>query len=891
MQKSNDLGMRPRAPKKPIPGTGQKLDGTLDYSFVLDEKEKVKDDYAKIKDLIWYYTWIGRQQLATQRDKIAKKFNLAYGVIDLNDYVKDESEYKHELEMLDSEPLDYDLKFYPIIPNIVNVLTSDLTKQYTNYSAIAVNREAVNEIIEQKNEMLRQAIVGPLQQQYQAELQEQGVPADQMQDQMNLFMQMPKIQNYMTKDFRLDIEKWANHQIQIDNRRFKMKELEKSLFFNKLVTDLPFIHINLLDGDYKPEVLDPRHCFYLRSPLTDDISEAVMFGFFEYDSPLNVISRFGDKLTEVDIEKLENLHVYYRTLLTMDSKARYNLDTPGVIESAQNYLAFRELAQTTHKDSRYRDGEYKERLLEVCTMYLQVPRKIGKLTVRTENEEYSTIVEDSFKPSPVKATYSSSEKSSDTLIYGEHVDWFYINELWKCLKINMTVNPNPDNNDDIYIILEKFPIQLSNPGHRYGSLIPVHGGPKTNKYNEITSLVDKCKPWQVFYNYLWNRNSQLLQTEIGRFFALNQNVIPQESMGEDWGPNNILKWAISARDVKIAGIDTSMANTGGTNVGLTGGYGQLVDLTVTEEVIQKAKLAEICKNECLVQVGITPQFLGDIGPRETTASVAQGISRSVTQIKYLYDEHFTVMEKARQTMLEFAKYLAIQNDQVEQMYVNDDGERIVFQIPSNLMLHQLGVYVSSDMDDNMILEQMKMMTLQDNTMGAELIDKVGVLGAKSISEVYEKVKQSTLKKQQQEAKLQEQQAQQQQQVVESQERQLQAKLQQDAIEAEKKRAHEVQLAEIKVVGSAQLSEGGGVAELEKLKLQQQQERTRYADLLGKANMANRDLQKATMDAEGKKLEQQSNEQLEREKLKIQREKIAADIEKSRNQVVIAKVNK
>lgn len=892
------LGLSPAPPRKPIPGTGKNTDN-VDYPFVLEESEKEANYFQKIKELILRNEWIGRQHMNRNRDKVAKKFNLAYGVIDMTDYIKEDSEYSAELEMLNSEPLDYDLKFYPIIPNIINVLTSDLTKQYTNYSAIAVNREAVNEVLEQKNEMLRQLIIGPLEQQYAQGLAAQGVDPktdpEGFEEKMNIFRTLPKIQEYMNKEYRLEIEKWANHQIQIDNRRFKMKEVEKELFFNKLVTDLPFIHVNLLDGDYKPEVLDPRYCYYLRSPLTDDISDSVMFGWFTYESPLNLIAKYGDSMNEEDIEKLENLHIYYRTLLTMDSRARYNMDTPGILESAQNALAFREIGGTTFKDSKYRSDEYKERLVEVSQQYLQVPRKLGRLTIKTENEAYSTIVDDSFKLSPVKAIYKEGTKredrTSDTLVSGEHLEWFYINELWRCVKINLSVNPNPDNSDDIYLTLEKYPIQFSKMGHKFGSYIPVHGGPKTNKYNEITSLVDKCKPWQVFYNYLWNRNDQLLKTEIGKFFAMNQNVIPQESMGEDWGPANMLKWALTARDTKIGPIDTSMSNTGGVNVGLTGGYGQLIDLSVTEEVLSKAKLAEICKNECLLQVGITPQFLGDISPNQTSASLAQGMSRSVTQIKYLYDEHFSVMEKVRQTMLECAKYLALESDQVEQMYVNDEGERVVFQIPTDLMLHQLGVFVSSDMDDNMILEQIKIMTLQDNTMGAELIDKVGVLGAKSVSEVYDKVKEATEKRMQKEKEIQEQENQRQQAMIESNEKLLQTKLQQEMLEKEKDRELERELAEIKVIGQSQFSEGGGVEELEKLRTEQMKERNRYADILAKTMETNNKATMAQMDNDGKKREARTREELEREKLKIEREKVAAALEKSRNDVLIAKVNK
>jgi hypothetical protein len=891
------LGNFPKLPKKVIPGTKRTTDGTLDYKFVLSEKEKTREDYFNLKKLVYHYEWIGRQQINRHRDSIVKKFNLAYGIVDTSDYIKDQSEYAAELEFMGGESLDFDLKFYPIIPNVVNTLVGDLSKQYTNYSAIAVNREAVNSVLDEKNNMLRQLLIQPLQEQFNAQLEQQGVTQqsqpDVFQQQQELFQQMPKVQKYMAKEFRLEVENWANHTIQLDNKRFKMQDVEKEFFFNKLVTDMPYIHINLMEQDYRPQVLDPRYCSYLKTPYIDDVSESVMFMWHEYESPLNLITKWGHKLNEEDMDKLQTLHIHYRTLLNIDSRERYNLDTPGILESAQNFLAFREIANTTFNDSKYRGGEYKERLVEECHMYLQVPRKLGKLTINSGEDMFSTIVDETYTVNidPVYDTSYTKEKTEENLVYGEHIEWFYINELWRVVKINLSTNPNPDNSDDIWLVLEKFPIQLSLPQYRFGSYIPVHGGSRTNKYNDPISLVDKCKPWQVFYNYLWNRNDQLIKGEIGKFFAFNQNAIPQESMGEEWGRHNILKWAMTARDTKLGVLDTSMANTGGTNLGLTGGFGQEVDLTVTDEVIQKAKLAELCKNEMLLQVGASPQMLGDISPSETATGINQGINRSVTQIRYLYNEHFTVFEKVRQTMLEFAKYIDMNGGITEKMYVSDEGERVIFQIPPDLAIHQLGVYVSSNLDDNALIELVRNLVLQDNTMGADLLEKVGAIASKSMGELYTKLKESATEREIKELNRIKQEQETQQKMIEAQSEQVRIKLEEEARQNQLDRESAERQTEMKVIGQAQFSEGDALTPLLKLKEIQDKEKMGYQSLLNKLNTDTQKDQidrfklKQTKDADGQKFD------LEKEKLKLEREKIMADLKKSQNDVLIAKTNK
>lgn len=897
--KATQLGVQPGLPKKVIPGTKISTDNTIDYGFVLTEEDKTEDDFKRIKELVYYYEWIARQQINAKRDKVTKLMNLANGIIDVDDYIKDVSEYETELTMLDAESLDYDLKFYPIIPNIVNTLVGERFKQHVHFTANAINREAVNEIIEAKNNDLRELLLRPLQEQFNTSMNEQGITPESQPDiyqqQLEIFQKLPQVQKYYSKEYRLEIEKWANHQIQIDKKRFKLDNIEREVLRNKVICDLPFIHINLLDNDYTPHDIDPRYTAWLRSPYSNDVSKGVMFAWFEYESPINLITRFGNKLREEDIEKLQNLHTHYRTLLTIDSKARYNLDTPGILEAAQNYLAFREIAgsDTRYKDSYYRGDEYKERLVQITNMYLQVPRKMGKLTMKIDGQVYSTIVDDKYKVTykPIYNTDIIKEKNDITLVEGEHLEWFYINELWRCVKLNLSTNPNPDNSDDIFLVLEKFPVQIPEQGRSFGSMIPVFGGPVTNRYNGIHSIVNKCAPWQVMHNYLWNRNEQLLQTEIGKFFAINQNVIPQESMGEEWGPHNMVKFALNARDNKIAPIDSSLMNTGQSGLSATGGYGQLVDLTVTDEVIQKAKLAEMCRNECYSQVGISPQFLGDISPQETATGVTQGINRSITQLKYLYDEHLSMMEDVYYTMLEFARYLAMRNESVEQIWINDEGERQIFKIPSDLLIHQLGIFINSGINENIILENMKNLAMNDNTMGSDALEKASILGAKSIAEIYDKLRNLQIERAANEEKAKEAEHQREVELLQQQKEQLDAKVAEDARQKQLDRESNERIAEIRAIGASQLSEGNGFEELSKLRDYQLKEQTAYTNMISKANERIAKSNDIAANNLTNRQQAKDSKDIELEKLRVKREEIAAGLIKSANDLKIAKENK
>lgn len=199
---TSNTGVHPGLSLKKVPGTGLNTNGEFDYQMVMSEKDKEKNDFEKIKRLVYHYEWIGRQQMNRVGNSIGKKLNLAHGQIDVSDYIKDQTEYNVEISMLGGESLDYDLKFYPIIPNIVNSLVSELSKQYINYQALAVNREAINQVLDQKNQILRQILIQPLQAQFEAQMDAEGIEqgTDVYQQQLELFQNFLRFKNIFLKN-------------------------------------------------------------------------------------------------------------------------------------------------------------------------------------------------------------------------------------------------------------------------------------------------------------------------------------------------------------------------------------------------------------------------------------------------------------------------------------------------------------------------------------------------------------------------------------------------------------------------------------------------------------------------------------------------------------------
>ena len=104
-----------------------------------------------------------------------------------------------------------------------------------------------------------------------------------------------------------------------------------------------------------------------------------------------------------------------------------------------------------------------------------------------------------------------------------------------------------------------------------------------------------------------------------------------------------------------------------------------MDLTRTDEVLSKAKLAEICKQECLQIVGSISSIAWRYKPNRNSNRHCTRNSKSITQLKHLYDEHFLYDGESKTVNVRDYKYIAIKKGSVEESYMTSDKQRVIFQ--------------------------------------------------------------------------------------------------------------------------------------------------------------------------------------------------------------------
>jgi len=272
--------------------------------------EKEKDEEWRAWNLDWL-EFQGMKQLRRNARRLMKNYKLAKGIIDKSDYIVEENNEMADLiDVLTKEDQSaLELKFYPIIPNVVNVLCNEFAKRSSRIMFKAVDDMSYNEMLEEKRSMIEQVLLQDARQKQIVEMLNMGIELDSEEAQQAMapenLQKLPQIEEFFRKDYRSMIEEWATHQMSVDDERFKMQELEERAFRDMLITDREFWHFRMMEDDYELELWNPLLTFYHKSPDTRYISQGNWVGKIDLMTVSDIIDKFGWMMTQEQLEALE----------------------------------------------------------------------------------------------------------------------------------------------------------------------------------------------------------------------------------------------------------------------------------------------------------------------------------------------------------------------------------------------------------------------------------------------------------------------------------------------------------------------------------------------------------------------------------------------------------
>jgi hypothetical protein len=872
--------------------------------------KKEKDEQWAAWNLDWV-EWQGLKQIRRNARRIMKNYKLAKGVIDKSDYiVEDNNEYRDIVEILTKEDASaLELKFYPIIPNVINVLVAEFAKRSTKLTYRAVDEFSYNEMIEQKRKMVEETLLADAQIKLTSALMAQGLDPSSEEAQQQLSPEnlktLPEIEQFFKKDYRSMVEEWASHQHKVDVERFRMDELEERGFRDMLITDREFWHFRMMEDDYEVELWNPAITFYHKSPDSRYISQSNWVGKTDMMTASDVIDRYGYMMTEEQLAALEAVYPIRSAGYTIGGvqndgsfydgtrSHEWNTNMPSLgMRQYTSAMSGTVLESGDIINQILMEGEdYSDQgtayLLRVSTVYWKSQRKIGHLTSVAENGEVTNEIvgEDyTIDNKPIYDTRLFKNKTKDNIIFGDHIDWIWINEVWGGIKVGPNIPSfwgmnNPGGFSPIYIGINKNKIgplkfQFKGDATLYGCKLPVEGSVFSDRNTKSTALLDLMKPYQIGYNIVNNQIADILVDELGTIIMLDQNTLPRHSLGEDWGKGNLAKAYVAMKNFQMLPLDTSITNTENA---LNFNHFQKLDLSQTERLMSRINIANYFKQQAYEVIGVNPQRMGQQLSQMTATGVEQAAASSYAQTEIFFIQHCDyLMPRVHQMRTDLAQFYHSTKPSSRLTYITGADEKVNFQVNgTELLMRDLNIFCSTTANHRAVLEQLKQMAMTNNTAGASIYDLGKIVQADSIAQLNTVLKTSEEKQQQQ--KQQEQQAAQQMQKeqLESQEKQKQMLIQAEAEKQAKQLENNITVAEIKSAGY------GAAVDVNK------NEMSDYQDAMKEIRQTEQ-YQQQTNIARDK----QSNENLRQsQKMGIEQQKLQIQKEIADKQLEIARVNK
>ena len=738
----------------------------------------------------WNMDWfesIGWAQMNKENKKVIKNRKMAAGILDPEDYTQG-SDYYELVNIVDSERKDPLQMFYPLAPPVINVLRGEFLKRDNKIQINCVDSQSVNDKLEYKENLVEDIIMQNAIRLKQEALQRLGITEKDPQtaEQYNAELENEKKLKEANKKFQSykhKMELWGQHILNVDTDRFGMEELELEAFTESLCNSKEFWHIDLLEDDYKVEFLDTSHCFWHKSHNVKYISEGDYFGWFQEMTPGDIVNKLGKRFKKEDfdhlVEVLSTFSGAYggNAWLTNDQKAfpgsyydtnkpypdgRQNIPMEQMYETHvindfmksnfENY-SVEKLIDVFGKEN---NGLGQPKLFRVLRVYWKSQKKIGWLT-RIDKDgipQEGSWIDENYKVTeePIYDFTINKDKTVENLVYGEHVEWTWVNEWRHGIKITQNKNSTHWSNysggfEPIYLDGEPVKFQFKGKNNPFESYPPVEGCEFKMKGVRPVSLIELLSPYQIAINICENRSTGTIVDNYGKLLYHNQATIPRNRMGVQDTQDNIYNFYDEVRQTKIlpGHFDKEVMASLGPNASQVP---QVIDMSIIQDAITYKTLARMIKEDAMETVGVTRQRLGQQKASETATGVEAGVNFSESQTEIYYNQHSNeLMPRVYQRMLEAAQYYHYINGNSKISYRNDRDENVLLDIENlDNLLRDFNIKAMSKPKIKQIKQKLEQLFLTDNTLEATALDRANVIYADSAIEIMERLRKAQIHK-------------------------------------------------------------------------------------------------------------------------------------------------
>lgn len=817
---------------------GGAIDDILPFQMLTLE-EKTEDWIKAVAD---YYETAGWANVERKAGKIQRNYWMRYGKINPSDYIVNPTvnDYYQAVGWLTppetSSPLE---QFYPLAPNFVDVLRGEFIKRDNTWTIEAVDEMSTAEIFANKRQQFQDIMMEHAMLEKQAALASMGITEDDNPDEY--MSQMQQLQQRMTqvefesRNFRTTGIKWADKVLKIHEKRYNLHELEPDAFECGLISDREFWHLDLMDDDFRVELLNPKWCDYHKGPNVKYVSDGDYFLWFDFMSAGDIVNKFGRRMKEEDILKLKDIYVKTSNIIVPDYLKSHQgsyydlsknwLSATDLDPKMNDALLGKELAYNFMRSPNFEHNMEVDilnpiwgrrvtghpQMFRVMRLYWRSLKRIGWLTKINRDgtvnppdwvdENYKVTVE------PVYDNSVNKTESKDNLLYGEHIDWTWVPEWRHVMKISPnqkhTFWLNSHNSlESIYIDGGPVKFQFKGRNNPFDSLPPVEGCEFSHINTGAHSFIDRICPLQILYNICMNKVPKKFLKDFGNKVAIDKRIVPQNNLSSNAptvDPMEDYEYQLQESDILAYTVSRDALEGGGQPA-----LPQVLQLSTIQEAQLYFQLGQMIKWEAGELIGITRNRMGQNKASETATGINQAISYSEAQTEKYFEQHSNLMQRVRQRMLDAAQYYSTFQEYSREVYMNDMDENVMLDIEGmeNLFPHY-NIYLQSRANTRAALKTISEFLLQENTLDIKPSAKIGAIAAQSMPQMMGLVREGEIRQEMREKEEQEYQAQLQQNAQQAAQQLKETELAFEAQQNELDRQKDIEIAKIRALGGLQ----------------------------------------------------------------------------------------
>ena len=627
-----------------------------------------------------------------KRQKV--NYDLFNNILDLTDFEYVCKPFGAEAGELPATMVNRDI----VSGKIKSMLGMEMKRPFS-YKVVATNPEATTRREEEEFSRIKDFVINetmqPIKEQvelkYQQEqkgrnLTEQETADLQQKIAEEVNNQTPEqIKKYMERDHQDPAEVLTHQLLQYLTKKCDLKRKFNTAFKHGLLSAKEVMYVGILNGE--PEVWNVNSMRFnceksSDSEFTEDGESA---SCLHKMTPSTIVQYFGDVLKAHEIDRIYEA---------------WGGDRSG--DMTEDLFALHERENNIEDTST----------LDVLHGVWKSLREVGFLySLDDSGEEQLTLVDEKYK---------LNTDAGDL-----RIEWEWIPEVYETWKILIS--------EPIYLKMQPLPGQFKDLDNLYHSKLPYYGAIYDNMNSQETSLMDRLKVYQYYYNIVMYRLELLLASDKGKKVLMNINMIP-DSAGID-----IKKWQYFMESTPYMWYDP---NEEGTNYNDANTVAKVIDLSMVSDIQKYIEIAEYLRVQCGRSVGITDSVEGQIGADQSVKNAQQNLTQTSHILELYFNLHDHVKKNVLEGLVETAKIAYSQTDRKKLNYVLDDMSRKIIDLDVGLLDNStLGLFVEDSTKAQEVLDILKQLThaaMQNQKI--ELSDVVSTIRQEGLVEAEETLK-------------------------------------------------------------------------------------------------------------------------------------------------------